>query len=70
MSKAKDFTGVTQTKTGIPTRNIVWNSVGKCYIGQVADPQALPLPNHDEWRQGAWTKGGRCVNRTRPELDL
>jgi hypothetical protein len=64
----KDFNGTTKTKTGIAIQKIEWNSAANLYLGMVADPRWI-RPDRP-FITCSWTRNGKCVNRTRPELDL
>jgi len=68
MAKTRDFTGDTRTVTGIPLKNVKWNSVANLYLGMAQDPQWTG-PSRS-WVTASWTKNGKCVNRNRPDMDL
>lgn len=67
MKKFIDFTGKTETISGVQTKDIKYNSAVGFYLGKVWDEKSY-LP--DKWTTCTWKVNGKCVNRHRPELDL
>ncbi|HLO91574.1 MAG TPA: hypothetical protein VK172_10465 [Lentimicrobium sp.] len=66
-----NFDGVTQTKTGIATKDVRFNSAANRYLGMVWDEKWFEGRDvKEKWLTCSWSKNGKCVNRTRPELDL
>jgi hypothetical protein len=62
------FNDTKVTKTGIVIGSIRWNPAANLYLGIVADPQWTHT--HRQFITCSWNKSGKCINRTRPELDL
>lgn len=59
------FDNATQTVNGNETRNVRFNAIGGCYIGQVRDPL-----RENNWTSASWNKRGHCRNQTRSALNL
>jgi hypothetical protein len=53
------------TKAGYPTKDVKWNNTANLYLGLVKDPLF-----NNEFITCSWKKSGKCVNATRPELNL
>jgi len=62
------FDGIMKTKTGIECKNVKFNSAANLYLGMVKDGWSSD-PNRP-WTSCSWKKSGKCVNSSRPELDL
>ena len=68
-----DFTNTSHTITGIEVKNVKFNSIASAWVGMVKDPKWQDNPTvikNDGFATCTWNKLGKCVNRTRPELDL
>jgi hypothetical protein len=52
------FDSIFVTKSGVPIKDIRFNSVLNVWLGTVSG-----VPH-------AWDSDGKCIDRTRPELDL
>lgn len=59
-----DFSKFTETKTGVPVRNIEFNSIPNFWLGQVWDA------TREKWLSCSWKKSGKCNNPLLPYLDL
>lgn len=64
----KNLANVITTKSGYAVRNLKFNSAVNKILGLVADP--LWTDEKRPFITAVWHKNGKCVNRTRPELDL
>jgi len=64
----KNLADVQTTKSGYAVKNLKWNSAVNKILGLVADP--LWTYPERPFVTATWHKNGKCVNRTRPELDL
>jgi hypothetical protein len=63
-----NFEGTTKTKSGIECVVGAFNNCVNLYLGKVKDHWSS-IPGHD-WTTCSWRKNGKCVNRTRTDLDL
>jgi hypothetical protein len=63
----KDLSTTTESVTGVQVKDIKFNSAVNLYLGFVWDATSF---RENKWTTCSWTKSGKCVNRTRPELDL
>lgn len=64
----KNLADVKTTKSGYAVRNLKFNSAVNKILGLVTDP--LWTDEHRPFITATWHRNGKCVNRTRPELDL
>ena len=64
----KNLAEVTTTKSGYAVKNLKWNSIANKIIGLVNDP--IWSSPERPFVTATWHKNGKCVNRTREELDL
>jgi hypothetical protein len=55
---AAKFNSIFSTKSGLPVKDIRFNTVLNVWLGAVSG-----VPH-------AWDSNGRCIEHTRPELDL
>lgn len=68
---AKDFTGTTVTKSGVKVKDVKFLAFINRYTGMVWDDGwAVNIGKDTQWLSCSWTKSGKCVNRTRTDLDL
>jgi hypothetical protein len=52
---------------GSEVKNLTFNSIANLWLGFVWDEQSM---RPEKWTSASWTKLGKCVNQTRPELNL
>ena len=64
----KNLSEVKTTQSGYAVKNLKFNSAVNKILGLVADPH-WTHPDRP-FVTATWFKNGKCVNRTRPELDL
>ena len=64
----ENLEGTTKTKTGIECVVNAFNNCVNLYLGKVKDGWSSNPAT--PWTSCSWRKNGKCVNRTRPELDL
>jgi len=64
----KNLANVTTTKSGYAVKGLSFNSAVNKILGMVADP--LWTRPDRPFITATWHKNGKCINRTRPELDL
>ena len=64
----KNLADVKTTNSGYAVKDLKYNSAVNKILGLVADP--LWTRPDRPFITATWHKNGRCVNRTRPELDL
>lgn len=73
MSTINKFEGATTTVGGHEAKKVRFNPIAKGYIGLVKDPLWQDNPvviKNGGFASCQWTKGGKCINQTRPELNL
>jgi hypothetical protein len=58
INSAAFFSSLVSTRCGVPVKDVRFNSVLKVWLGTVSG-----VPH-------AWSSDGRCIDRSRPELDL
>ena len=64
----KNLADVFVTKSGYAVIKLRYNSMIGKITGMVADP--LWTNDNRPFVTATWNKSGKCVNRTRPDLDL
>ena len=67
MARKYDFSEVKKTINGSEVKNLTFNSIANLWLGFVWDEQSV---RPEKWTSASWTKSGKCVNQTRPELNL
>lgn len=61
---------ITKTTSNYPVKLINWNEQRNRYLGFVKDP-IIGRPNiNDGFVTNQWYKNGKCMDKTRPDLDL
>lgn len=65
-----EYLPITETVTGIEVKQVRWNSAVNLHLGFTRDPLWGKPDLHGGWVTCSWRKNGKCVNRTRPELDI
>lgn len=63
----KDLSATVESVTGVPVKDITFNTAVNMYLGFVWDEMSF---RQDKWTTCSWSKSGKCINQTRPELNL
>jgi len=67
MANKYDFSETKTTVDGSEVKNLVFNAMANMWLGFVWDEKSLMV---HKWTSACWTKMGKCINQTRPELNL
>lgn len=65
-----EYLPITETVTGIEVKNVRFNATVNLYLGFTRDPLWSKPDFNGGWVTTSWKANGKCVNKTRPELDI